>query len=322
MSPRLLHGPLTTPDGWCLHLRRLAPEDARPGGPARQPLLIVHGYGMNGSIFSWHHGGPSLMEHLLDHGFDPWSVDLRGTSSSRRARGRAPVELATQAFVDVPAAVDHVRRVTGRDDLVLVGCSLGGALLYAAIGAGLVAPARLITMGSPLVWGEATPLLRLFGALGGLVGRLPVRGTRAAAQLALPVVRDHAPDLLGFYLNPRLTDLAEPGPMVATVEDPHPAITVALARWIRHGHLVLDGHHVSQALRAVTTPTLIVHAREDGIVPPSAARAARDWLGGPVDELAVHHPDQPVRHVELFLGSHVHDAVFRPLTDWLAAPIA
>jgi pimeloyl-ACP methyl ester carboxylesterase len=237
MIGRLMHGPLTTSDGWQLQVRRLVGAGA-PG----QPVILVPGFAMNSSIFSWHASGPSLMQHLLDAGYDPWTVDLRGSSPTR---GRGRVSMQHQAFVDLPAAFDHVRNKTGRSDIVAVGCSLGGALLYGALGRGAIQASQLVTMGSPLVWSQNPWLHRAFAAAGPALGAIPVRGSRAAAGLVLPWVRRMVPDLLSLYLNPRLTDLRNPGPLLATVEDAHRGITAELARWIRTGHLVLDGHDVS-----------------------------------------------------------------------------
>ena len=70
---------LITPDGWNLTMRRgLAAGRANPG----PPVLLVPGYGMNASIFDFHPRGTSFVQRLYEQGFDPWTVDLRGTSTS------------------------------------------------------------------------------------------------------------------------------------------------------------------------------------------------------------------------------------------------
>ncbi|HMV67246.1 MAG TPA: alpha/beta fold hydrolase, partial [Myxococcota bacterium] len=147
----LLQGPLRTPDGWTLLLRR-ASRGGRPGdGP---PILLVPGYGMNASIFAFHPEGHGLLEHLLGAGFDPWAIDLRGTSTSAPPLRGAPARLRDQAWIDLPTALERVAHVTRQERVHAIGCSLGGALLYAHVGRDAHRVDRLVTMGSPLAWSD------------------------------------------------------------------------------------------------------------------------------------------------------------------------
>ncbi|HHO49821.1 MAG TPA: hypothetical protein ENK18_02870, partial [Deltaproteobacteria bacterium] len=67
-----------TPDGWRLSLIRVV----RPGVAPGPPVLFVPGYGMNAWIVQYHPSGRSFADVLLEHGFDPWGIDLRGTATS------------------------------------------------------------------------------------------------------------------------------------------------------------------------------------------------------------------------------------------------
>lgn len=306
---------LTTPDRWRLSLTRMRSPDRAPG----PPVLMVPGYGMNAFAFRFHPTGRSLMGALVRAGLDPWAVDLRGTRSSRPPRDNAPVRLADQAFQDIPAVLDHIAAVTGYDRVHGIGCSLGGAMFYAYVGAMSHRIDRLVTMGSPLVWTDRTWLLRAFTHLGPVLGRVPLRGTRPLARFALPVVGKLAPGLLSVYLNPRITDIGQPAELSRTVEDPCPDINVQLSTWLRQGHLVLDGHHVTEGLSQFDRPLLLLHAREDGVCPPSAARAAAAAVGGPVEVMEIAHPEHRVSHVDIFVGEHVHHAVYAPVSRFLLA---
>lgn len=313
---RAVRSPLRTPDGWELTLRR----GLRAGRPAPgPPVLLVPGYGMNASIFDFHPGGPSFLEHLYDAGFDPWTVDLRGTSTSRPPRSDHRVTLSGQAWTDVPAALQRVAEVSGHPRVHAIGCSLGGALLYAHVGRDEHLVDKLVTMGTPLAWRDLALPHKAFRAAGHLVGALPVRGTRLAARTALPLLARVAPDLLSFYLNPRVTDTTNPGRLAGTVEDPHPDISRNLARWMRDEHLALDAHHVTEGLGRFSRPLMVVVAEGDGIVPPTVSEVAMTATGGPATLLRVGHPEHRVSHVDLFIGDHVHDAVYAPITDWLRA---
>lgn len=304
---------LWTPDRWQLVLTRMR----HPGRPPGVPVLMVPGYGMNAFAFRFHPAGTSMMGALVEAGLDPWALDLRGTRSSTPPRRRAKVRLADQAFQDLPTAIDHIVRTTRSERIHAIGCSLGGALLYAHVGAMDHRIDRLVTMGSPLAWQDRTWLLKLFGRFGPVVGRLPMKGTRTVARFGLPVVGRVAPDLLSIYMNPRITDIRPAKALSRTVEDPRPDVSMQLTKWLREGHLQLDGHHVTDGLGGFHRPLLVVTAREDGICPPSAAKVALEATGGPAELLEVGHPRHAVSHVDLFFGEHVHDAVYDPIQRFL-----
>jgi pimeloyl-ACP methyl ester carboxylesterase len=97
-----------THDGWRLTMHRGVRR--RPTG---RPVLFVPGFGMNGYIFRYHPATRRFMEHLLDACLDPWSVDMRGTRSSVGPTGS--IGLADMAFIDLPAAFEHIRRSTGHE---------------------------------------------------------------------------------------------------------------------------------------------------------------------------------------------------------------
>lgn len=305
-----------THDGWGLRLHR----GVRPGRPPGEPVLFVPGYGMNGYIFRFHPGAPSFMEALLDQGFDPWSVDLRGTSSSIRHRRTAPrVRLADQAFVDLPAALDFVADRTERAAVGAIGCSLGGSLLYAYVGA---FPQhrilRLVTMGTPLRWSPSL-LTRSFRALGPTVGSIPVRGTRRLARVALPVAATLVPKALSLYLNPKITRTRPARKLTLTVEDPLPDVNREIARWMRRGDLLLDGIDVTRGLATFRQPLLVIVGDGDGICPRDAALAVVGRTGGPVETLQIAHPDgHPVAHADLFISDIAPTAVFPSVGAWLA----
>lgn len=313
----LEHHTVTTPDGWTLELRR----GRGPDGPSRgMPVLFIHGYGMNAHLFHAHPTGPSFFDVLMAHGLDPWAVDLRGTRSSRAPHAWSRVKLADIAFRDVPASIDRVRQVTGRDRIHAIGVSLGGGALYAHVGRDTHHIDRLVTMGSPLVWQDRGPVLWTFGALGPALGQLPLRGTASAARAALPLARRLGPKAVGFYVNPEITDTLNPETLLRTIEDPHPDVSASLSRWIRQRHLVLDGHHVTRGLRAFDRPTFVVYAEGDGVCPVAAARAALDHTGGPVDALSIDDGPHRVSHVDLFAAHFAPDRVFPPVARWLAGP--
>jgi len=302
---------LLTTDGWRLGLRRLNPAAA--GG---RPLLLVPGFGMNAWIFGYHPSGPGLQEYLAARGYDAWAVDLRGQGDGRRGPG--PVRLAGRALVDLPHVIDHIRDVTGHAQIDAVGCSLGGALLYTLMAHRPHTPLRrLVAMASPLRWVKRHPVVALFGAAGPIVGRVPVRGSRIAARVGLPVVGRVAPWALSLYMTAEKTDLRAAGELVRTVEDPHRHLNRQMAAWIRARDLVVEGLNVREALSRVSTPLMVVTGSADGIAPPAVCTAALHAVGGETHHLHVGGPGDPWSHTDLFIGRGAQEQVFEPIARWL-----
>jgi pimeloyl-ACP methyl ester carboxylesterase len=297
-----------TGDGWILRLQRRAGAD----GP---PVLFVPGYGMNGWVFHNHPTGPSFLEVLRQAGFDGWSVDLRGTSTSRRVRGAPPPRLAAQAAIDLPAVLDHVRRITGAERVHGIGCSLGGSLLYAHAASPDHRLDRLVAIGAPLDWGD-TRRRHLLGRLLPVAGRVPMRGTRRFASVGLPVASRLAPALLRVYLNPRIT--VADRRLTETVEDPMPRINRAIGAWMRAGSLELGGVRIREALGAFDRPLLVLHGSGDGIVPGAAALSVVGATSGPVEVERIDHPSgEAVGHADLFVSDIAPERVFRRTAAFL-----
>ncbi len=305
---------IRTTDGWVLPLAR-----GRGSAPGARPVLLVPGYGMNASIFRYHASGPSFFDQLRRAGLDPWSVDLRGASTTRATRGAREVRLADQAFIDLPTAIDQIRSVTGAANVGAIGCSLGGTLLYGLAGA-TERPGidRIVAMGSPLRWSR-TRLVRAFLASSPLSCTIPLVGSRRLAAAALPLAARFASPLLKVYLNPRITAIEPTAMLTRTVEDPLRSINREMARWMSTGHLDLDGVSVSRALHRYRGRLLVVHSRGDGICDSASALSALDHVRTPAEVLEVSHPaGEPIGHADLFLCDAAPERVFAPVARFLA----
>lgn len=283
-------------------------------------MLFVPGFGMNSFIFRFHPRGGSFMQRLLDAGLDPWSVDLRGHTSSKGRTGTEAPTLSGFAFVDLPATFDFIARTTGHDRVHAIGCSLGGALLYAYAGS---VPDhrvdRIVSIGSPLRWIEKSPVVRAFARLSPFAPSASLRGTRRLARIALPIATALAPGAMGFYLNPELTWTKPVRELVRTLEDPHPLINAELAQWIRRGDLHLGDINVTEVLANVDRPLLVIVGAGDRICPPSAALVALDIARGPTASLLVGSEREPISHADLFISDVSPERVFQPVARYLTA---
>jgi triacylglycerol lipase len=97
------------------------------------PVLLIHGYGCNSGY--WH----SLSKRLLDAGISHHAVDLEPVFGS--IDDYAPA---------IAAAVEHLRRTAGSEQVVIVAHSMGGLAARAYLRAhGAPRIAKVITLGSP-----------------------------------------------------------------------------------------------------------------------------------------------------------------------------
>lgn len=307
-------------DGTLLAVKRVV---RREGAPVGRPALIVPGYGMNSFVFGFHPDGTSLEASLAASGLDVYSVDLRGQGQSRReppSERRERFGLAELATRDLPRAVDAIAERTGKS-VDLIGCSLGTSIAFAYLAHRKDAPVgSVVAVGGLVTWVRVPRLLSIAFASPKLAGALELKGTRALARRALPVLAKAAPGLLSIYVNVKSTDLSRASEMTETVEDPNPTINEEIARWMKSRELHVAGVNVSAALRDMRYPLLCVVARQDGIVPEETARGVYDEIGSVDKELlVVGTAERPIAHADLFLSRGAQTAIFEPIARFLVA---
>ncbi len=305
-------------DGWVLSLNQT--WDPARLDHARRPVLIVPGYGMNSFIYGYHPTGLSLEGFLVEAGLEVWRADLRAQGGSKCDGGSLDFGMEDLALADLGAVVDAVRaRTKTRAAKVdALGGSLGGTLVMAHA---VLRPdhglGTLVVMGSPLTWIDVHPLVRFTFASPWLAGKLPLRGTRKLAEVALPLAAKYAPRLLSVYMNPELTDTRAAPQMVQTVEDPVRTMNRQIAEWIAARELTLQGVNVSQGFARVENPLLCLLARGDGIVRPATAAFPYQQSGACAKRLVEVGTSGPsVAHADLFVSRIAQEQVFTPIRDW------
>ncbi len=100
-----------------VRLTRYPPPASAGPAPA---LVMIHGYSVSGNTFTHESLRPSAAEWFHRQGRDVWVLDLR--SSSGLPTALVPWTLEEVALVDIPAALLHVRQVTGAPVDVLAHC--------------------------------------------------------------------------------------------------------------------------------------------------------------------------------------------------------
>jgi pimeloyl-ACP methyl ester carboxylesterase len=120
---------LRADDGTALTLIRVRGASA----PRRGPVMLVHGVGMRAESFR-PLGIRSLVDVLLDDGWDVWMLNWRGSIDL----DPMPWTLDDVALHDHPAAVRHVLAETGARTLKVIAHCQGSTTMTMAAVAGLV----------------------------------------------------------------------------------------------------------------------------------------------------------------------------------------
>jgi cholesterol oxidase len=114
-----------------IRLSRYVPKQARK----LPPLVMIHGYSVSGNTFTHESLCPSAAEHFVQRGRDVWVVELR--TSAGLPTAREPWAFEHAALIDIPAALLHVKAVTGRRVDVFahcIGCTMLGMAILSDAG--------------------------------------------------------------------------------------------------------------------------------------------------------------------------------------------
>ncbi|KAK7871599.1 hypothetical protein R5R35_001791 [Gryllus longicercus] len=133
-----------TPDGYLLTVHRLPAPPAPTAPPARRlaarkrrPVLLQHG--LWSSACYWLLQGPrhALPYILSDAGFDVWMSNSRGVAVSQDHEFLSndtdeywDFSFHEMGVYDLPAVIEYVLKVTGREQLYYVGHSLGTTMFF------------------------------------------------------------------------------------------------------------------------------------------------------------------------------------------------
>jgi hypothetical protein len=125
-------------DGLVLNFKRLKPQS----GVAGEPLLMVAGTGTRANL--WNPPTDNLLKQLTKSGFDLWMLNWRSSIDLPAVR----YTLDDAAVLDMPSAVQEVRRRTGADKIkALIHCQ-GSCAFMMAITAGLLPDVSLVISNS------------------------------------------------------------------------------------------------------------------------------------------------------------------------------
>jgi pimeloyl-ACP methyl ester carboxylesterase len=302
-------------DGIHIYIRNTRPADLTSFRPERT-LLFVHGATYpSDTMFDLKIDGESWMDFIARHGYDVYSMDVRGYGRSTRppemdrpARDSSPVVTTDDGVRDFGAVIDHIRERRGIPRVILMGWSWGTVIAGAFAAANPDKVERLV-MYAPL-W-----LRRIPGGLrvDSQMGAYRTVTFEAAKQRWLNGV---APS--------RQQDLIPPGVLEAwwnanMEADPVGAKLAPPAVRAPNGLLVDAFKYWEADTRyydpsAITAPTLLVVGDWDVDTPAYMAQAILTRLGSPQKRLVIigegtHHlmlernRRQIFREIQVFLDA-------------------
>lgn len=288
----------------------------------REPVLCVHGLGANHLNLAYNEAA-GVAQYLANRGYDVFAIDLRGRGAS---------DFPTQSWCfddyvekDLPAAIDHILKVTGFPRLHWVGHSMGGMLFYAVAGNASLQEkiASAVTLGSPVRFYHPRPWefygVKLYRYL------LPLRyfDSRRWIRILLPFFLRRRRALRIFF-NPANMD-----PYLLRWAARYALGTLAIrelyqfARWILEHHFrSLDNHRdYREGIRTITVPTRIIAGSGDYLCPPYTVRPGYDLLGASeksyIEAGLAQGFSQDYGHIDLVFGIRARHEIFSLILEWL-----
>ena len=181
-----------------LYVRNKRPKNLAPGSD--RILLYVHGATYpSATAFDLKLDGMSWMDYIAAHGWDVYSVDLRGYGGSTRppemdapAADNPPIVTTDVAVRDVAAAVDFILKRRGVSKISLLGWSWGTSTMGAYTAANNDKVSKLVLY-APL-WLRNTPML--IGGDGPLGAYRTVAKESAKKRWLTGVPEDKVADLI------------------------------------------------------------------------------------------------------------------------------
>lgn len=314
-----------TPDDWDLALHRY--PSARADLP---PVILCPGYACNRHFLDFDHRY-SLARFLARRGLDTWVLELRGRGYSEPALGYRRREWTFDHLVrfDVPTAINYVRGRCGNRQPVWVGHSMGGMIMYAALGQQPAlgeAVAGLVTIASPVAFPPvASRMARLLGEML-LALPFPDRLPQHGVLVALWAVIGHSAAEVG--MNPTNVDHQAFGRALRRFICNVPRVKLRqFVHWSLTGEFRSCDHTVDYRanLRQITTPALIVAGAADRLASPDTVGFAYDRIGSTEKvyrEFATRQGDSAdYGHVDLIFGWRAPEEVFKTISAWIEEAI-
>lgn len=304
-----------TDDGAAIAMGRYHPRGERRYA---EPVILCHGLGANRFHLDFNEQY-SMARSLARAGFEAWVLELRGRGLAGEC---GEFTFDDQAEHDVRAALRTVLS-TGAQQVLWVGHSKGGLMLYAHLARNPQAPVRAAAcLGSPFTF-AVQPGLRSFIQRVEPLLKLKAIPSRRITSIALfgappgPISRYM---FLAENMDPEVVRRA----MANVPADIAGGVGRQFARWITTNKFTThDGSFdYREPLAGVRIPFLLLAGSRDLLAPPMAVARAKESLGGPVKFLVAgkaHGFGADYGHADLVLGRRAPDEIFPLVEAFLSA---
>jgi pimeloyl-ACP methyl ester carboxylesterase len=314
---------LVTDDDVPITLYRLEP----PPTPSEPPVLVVHGLAANHRNVDAE-PDRSVSRYLHAQGRDVWLLTLRSGNPALNAKQRAKVDFRSMVENDIPEAIAFVRDRTHAERIDYVGFSMGGMLLYAALGR-TVAPEvlrRVAMIGSPARVAPPILMLRRLRFL----PRFVFRGLwlRLGARMAAFLIEHLRTPIHRFIYNPDNVKRGATGrALVNLIEDVQAPLSADFAAWaLADGVVRIEGRDIVEQLPSIEIPAIFFAGAADRIARAKAVRVAYENWGrdaeGIEKRFVLMGTEGGCRydygHGDLAIGDHLAEELFPPLGAFLA----
>ena len=290
---------------------------AERAAPTKGAVLLIHGYGQNRYV--WHLPSRSLVNYLAAGGYDVFNLDLRGHGRSRHLGASPPSDLKEYVREDVPAAVDSVKRLSGHEQVFLIGHSLGGLISYAATPSIEADIGGIVTLGSPYHFTRGSRFLSWIGSMMIMADRtlslgdlaVPLKNAGEIMRLARVFVESSIFPLPVRGYAPKSMEPRVLGQHMSLAMD-RGSVAVMRSMFLRAAEARTSGHRLgvlygfAAAFEKLRKPLLVIAGSKDGLAPPEAVRPAYERSSSPDKGYRVF----PRGHIDIIMG---RDA---PLTIW------
>jgi alpha-beta hydrolase superfamily lysophospholipase len=317
---------VTTSDGWRLAMARYRPKGERR---SRFPVLLCHGLGSSRFGFDLA-GAPSLAIYLAQAGFDVWSLELRGHGHSDRPSVFSPRHFGwcfdDYLHVDLPAAIAKLKENSHKEQLHMLGHSMGGMLLLCHSAENAPYVRSITTIGSSLDFSSSDSDFGRLLPFSPLAQALPAFPLGLLTLIVAPLTGRVQNRLEAFNLwfsnaDPAVTRALYANTFYA-VSSP---VLLQLRSMFDQGGMKPRHGSVPYLDTASHTriPTLFIAGDRDRQCPPQACRRTYEHLSQHYagHQMLVFGPDTGQKdhygHFDLLIGKRASEEVFPAIEQWL-----
>ena len=259
-----------------------------------------------------------------------FNLDLRGRGRSRRYGGALDESTIIDDYIreDVPAAIRTVLRVSGKQQVYLVGHSMGGIISYAVAGSTMRDEvAGVVTFGSPYRFGLGSRFLAVVGPLlytarlTGIFDRNPPIPIRLIGRHMSRHGWLWDNPLIPLPLRPWHPKSMEPEilaeNLAAAFEHTRIAIALGLIGLGRESALMShDGmNDYGLAFELADKPLLVIAGSRDALAPPASVRPVYERSRSSDKTFR----EFPLGHIDMLLGRDAPYTVWPLVRTWLGA---